>query len=361
MKLKSTSAALATIAVLVFAMSCATAPKAVQAPAPSPAAAAPAPAQAEAAPAEQAKPEAPAPDDLRSKAADLRKKAFDLGLNEILPDDYAAAEKAFADGNAGYGKDNEASAASYTDAASRFQDVIAKGMPILAENEKKRASDLRAIAVGKRSGELFPELFAYAEAEFAKPSDAEAAGDFEAAINGFRASSKNFEVLYKLCDANAARDSIVTHDLAKWDPSNWTLAETRFKASQDLFRQDSSAAATSVDEAIQRYGMASRTALEYYASDRKKNSMAEMDRAEGIKSEVAVKDEYAAALALYTQAETSQAAKDYNSSSSLYDRAATAFASAYKHAKVKMDTAKSELDSLDSAIAAQEAAAGAAQ
>jgi hypothetical protein len=359
MKLKTTSAALATIAVLVFAMSCATAPKAVQAPAPSPAAAAPA--QAEAAPVEQAKPEAPAPDDLRSKAADLRKKAFDLGLNEILPEDYAAAEKAFADGNAGYGKDNEASAASYTDAASRFQDVIAKGMPILAENEKKHASDLRTTAVGKRSEELFPELFAYAEAEFAKPSDAEAAGDFEAAINGFRASSKNFEVLYKLCDANTARDSIVTHDLAKWDPSNWTLAETRFKASQDLFRQDSSAAATSVDEAIQRYGMASRTALEYYSSDRKKNSMAEMDRAQGIKAEVAVKDEYAAALALYARAESSQAAKDYDSSASLYDRAATAFDSAYKHAKVKMDTAKGELDSLDSAIAAQEAAAGAAQ
>jgi hypothetical protein len=359
MKMKSTLAALATIAALVFAMSCATPPKAVQAPAPSPAA--PAPKQVEAAPVEQVKPEIPAPDDLRSKAADLRKKAFDLGLKEILPEDYAAADKAFADGNAGYGKDNEASTASFADAASRFQDVIARGMPILAASERKRASDLRATAAGKRAEGIFPELFAYAEAEFSKPSEAEAAGDFEAAIDGYRASSKNFEVLYKLCDANTARDSIVTRDLAKWDPSNWSLAETRFKASQDLLKRDSAAAATSVDEAILRYGIASRTALEYYSSDRKKSSMAERDRAKGIKSEVAVKDEYAAALALYAKAESSQAAKDYDASSSLYDRAAAAFASAYKHAKIKMDNAKGELDSLDSAIAAKETAAGAAR
>ena len=107
----------------------------------------------------------------------LRKQAFDLGLNGILPEDYAAAEKAFADGKP-LRKGQRRSAASYTDAASRFQDVIAKGMPFLAEKEKKHASDLRSTAVGKRSGELFPELFAYAEAEFAKPSEAEAAGDF---------------------------------------------------------------------------------------------------------------------------------------------------------------------------------------
>jgi hypothetical protein len=359
MKMKPTIAAFSTIAALAFAISCATPPKAVQAQAPNPAA--PAPKQAAATPVEQAKPAVPAPDDLRSKAADLRKRAFDLGLNGILPEDYAAAEKAFADGNAVYGKDNAASAASYTDAASRFQDVIARGMPLLAEKEKKHASDLRSTAVGKRAGELFPELFAYAEAEFAKPSEAEAAGDFGAAIDGFRASSKNYEVLYKLCDANTARDSIVTRDLAKWDPSNWTLAETRFKASQDLFKQDSSAADTSVDEAILRYGIATQTALEYYSSDRRKSSIAEMDRATGIKSEVAVKDEYAAALALYTRAESSRAAKDYDSSAALYDRASAAFSSAYNHAKIKMDNAKGELDSLDSAITARETAAGAAQ
>jgi|GEM_PF-1984016 hypothetical protein len=356
-KHRSILVALTIAATLAFALSCATPPKAAVAPAPAP----PTPAKVEPAPAPQASAVAPAPDDLRAKAAELRKKAFDLGIKDILPDDYALAEKVFADGNSAYGKDNAASAASFKDAASRYQDLIAKGLPILAANERKRAEDLRATAVSKRAGDLFPELFAFAESEFAKPSEAQAAGDFETAIAGFRASAKDYEVVYKLCDAKTARDAITARDFAKWDPSNWTLAETKFKAAQDLLRTDSSGAESSVDEAILRYGIASRTALEYYASDRKKSSETERDRASSIKSEVAVKDEFAAALALYTKAEAAQAAKDYESSSSLYDRAATAFGSAYAHAKVKMDTAKGELDSLDAAIATTEATAGAAR
>jgi hypothetical protein len=352
-KLRSILVVMTTIATLALALSCATPPKPAETPAPAPP---PTPAKVEPAPAPQEKAAAPAPDDLRAKAAELRKKAFDFGLKDVLPDDYALAEKAFADGNAGYGKDNAAAAASFTDAITRYQDLIAKGLPILAANEKKRATDLRGTAVSKRAGDIFPELFAFAESEFAKPSDAQASGDFETAIAGFRAAAKDYEVLYKLCDANSAREAITARDFAKWDPSNWSLAETKFKAAQNLLRTDSGGAESSVDEAILRYGIASRTALEYYASDRKKSSETERDRATGIKSEVAVKDEFAAALALYNQAETAQAAKDYESSSSLYDKAATAFAAAYAHAKVKMDTAKGELDSLDAAIATAGAA-----
>ena len=330
-------------------MSCATPPKVAEPPAPSPAA--PTVQQAETPPAVIEEVAVPVPDQLRAKAAELRKKAFDLSLREVLPDDYATAEKTFAMGNASYGKDNTASASSFSDAITQFQDLIAKGLPILAAKERDQALKLRGVAVAKRADGIFPELFSYAEAEFAKSSDSESAGDLELAIKGFRASSKNYEVLYKLCDAHTARDSLVTRDFAKWDPSNWNLAETRFNASQGLLRQDAAAAATSVDEAILRYGIASRTALEYNASDRRKNSVEARDRALGIKSEVAVKDEYETAMALHDKAEAAHASKDFDGSASLFDRAAAAFASAYERAKVKMDSAKIELDSLDEAIA----------
>jgi len=358
MKLRPTLAASATIAALFFAMSCATPPTASETPAPP----APAPAKVEPAPAvEPAKPSVPAPNELSSKAAALRKKAFDLGLKEVLVEDYAAAEKAYAAGGAEFGKDNEASTASFTDAVAKFEDVIARGLPILAAAERKRAEGLRETALAKHAAELFPELVAFAEAELSKPSGAQEAGDFEEALKGFRDAAKNFEVLYKLCDANTAREAIMARDFAKWDTSNWSLAETRFTASKDLLPSDATAAAASVDEALLRYGIASRTALEYYASDRKKSSEGERDRAAGIKSEVAVKEEYAAALELHSQAETSQAAKDFEASSSLYDRAASAFAVAYEHAKVKMDNAKGELESLDEAIAAKADSAGVAR
>jgi hypothetical protein len=338
-----------------FVISCASAPPpetTKPAPEPAPAPTAPAP---EAAPAPKA--DTSALDALRDKAGDLRKKAFDLGLKGVLPDDYAAADKAFSDGAAAYGKDDAASASAYTDAATRFQALIDRGLPLLAASERKKAETQREATVAKKGGDRFPALMADADARFEKPKADEAARDYEAAIAGYRASTKNYAVVYRLCEAGAIRDYISSRDLAKWDSSNWSLAETKYKASQEQFATDAKSSGDSADEAHLRYGIARDTALSYYASDRKKASEAERERASGIKSEVAVKDEFAAASAIYEKAEAAQAGKDYESSSSLYGKAAAAFGAAYAHAKAKMDTAKGELDSLDAAIATKSAEA----
>jgi hypothetical protein len=344
------SFAAAAIAAFAFALSCATPPAPTAAAAP----AAPAPALAEPAASQPEKGAVPAPDEQRSRAAAARKRAYDLGIQDLLREGYAAAESAFADGSAAYGKDNEASAAAYADAAERFGGLVERGLPIIAGNERERAERLRAVAVGKRSEELFPEQFAWAEAEMAKPVSSESGGEFEAAIAGFRAAARNYDSIYKLCDARSARDAILARDFAKWDTSNWTIAETRYDSARSLLRTDAAGATSSADEAILRYGIVARNALEYYAGDRRTAAADEKRRAEGIKSEVAVKAEYAAALALHARAEAEHAAGNFDGSSSLHEGAAAAFASAYSHAKAKMDTAKDELDALDEALAAEE-------
>jgi len=286
---------------------------------------------------------------------DLKKKAFDLGLKDLLSVDYGAADKSLAAGGDAYGKDNEASASAYGDAVSRFEDLIARGLPLLAEKARKNAAALRDTAVGKGAGDSFPQLFALAESELAKATGALQAGDFETAIAGFHGSARDYEALYKLCDAKKARDAIVARDFAKWDPSNWNLAEGKYAAAQSLLRQDAPAAIVSVDEAKLRYGIAYGTALEYYANDRKQGSEAQRRRAAGIKAEVAVKKEFSTAVALSNQAETARASGDFEAAASLFDSAASSFASAYGHAKIKMDAARDELDSLDASIAAHEA------
>jgi hypothetical protein len=345
----------AAVAVYALVISCATPPK----PTASSAVGEPAKPAAPtiAAPATPTTPAVAAPDDLRSQASALRKKAFDLGLKDVLPDDYSAAEASFSAGTNAYGVDNTASGASFKDAASKFSELIKKGLPILVTNAKGQATKLRDTAVSKKAGELFSDLLAYADADFAKASASESSDDYETALAGYKASATEFEALYKLCDASSARGFLVSHDLTKWDPSNWSLAESKFSSAQSLYKQDSHASVDAVDEANLRYGVARNTAYEYYASDRKKASETERDRAESIKSSVAVKDEYEAAIALYTKAEADESVKNYEASSSEYDSAAKAFAEAYTHAKAKMDTAKDEIDSLDSALSSAEAAA----
>jgi hypothetical protein len=352
MHMRPISISLSVAAALILALSCATPPK----PAPAPEQPAPAPAQVKPAPAPAVEEGVPAPDDLRAKAAELKKKAFDLGLKDLLAPDYAEADGLLAQGNASYGKDNKASAAAFADAVSRFEELIAKGLPLLAERERQNAAQLRDSALGKGAADSFADLLAPVEANWDKAGQARSSGDFEGAIALYRASAREYEVMYKLCDAKKARDSILARDFAKWDPSNWNLAEARYAATKSLLPQDAKAAAASVDEALLRYSIAFQTALEYYAGDRQKSSVAARERATGIKAQVAVKDEYAQALDLFDKAEAARAAKDFEGSASLYDRSAASFASAYSHAKVKMDSAKGELDSLDSSLAAAEAA-----
>jgi hypothetical protein len=334
-------------------VACATPPKPAPVAQQPPAPAAPAAAQ----PAATAAPAAPQPDDLRAQATELRKKAFDLGIKDVLADDYAAAEAAYSAGVSTFGKDNSSSASSFSDSIAKFRDVIQRGLPLLVAAEKSQASKLRDTAIQKKAGDLFAEILAGADSDFAKCAASESAGAYEDALAGYKASIEEYDVLYKLCDAYNARGFLVAHDFAKWDTSNWSLAENKYASAQSLFSQDARAADDSVDEALLRYSNVRNTAYEYYAADRKKASEAERDRAAGIKSEVAVKDEFDAALALFSKAEADEGSKDYEDSSAEYDKAATAFAGAYQHAKAKMDQAKGELDSLDSELAAVGAAA----
>lgn len=343
---------IAAVAVCALALSCASQPKP-----PSPAQEAPV-AQAqkvESAPPATAAPAA-APDEQRAKASALRKRAFDLGIKDVLPEDYAAAEKAYAAGNDSYGKDNAAADLSFTDASAKYAALIDKGLPLLASQARESAGKLRKIAQDKGAPGSYASLWAKAEADWASPQKAESSGDYETAIGGYRAASKDYEALYKLCDAKTEREYIAQRDLAKWAASPWTQAEAKYQAAQDFFAKDTPSSIASVDEALLRYGIARSTALEYYAGDRKKASEAERDRASGIKTEVAVKDEYAQAAALYDKAQAAQGTKDYELSAGLYDKAAKAFSAAYAHAKAKMDTAQSELGELDAAIASKQSA-----
>jgi hypothetical protein len=303
----------------------------------------------------KAAPTVAAPDALRTQAAEARKKAFDLGMKDLLSDDYAVAEKAYSDGMAAYGVDNAASGASFSAAAAKFDDVVKRGLPMLVASEKDRASRFRQTAEKKGAGELFTKLLSAADADFAKSESSESAGEYENALSGYRVCVAEYDVLYKLCDASIARSLLVSRDLAKWDPSNWSLAENKFESAKSMFEQDLHGSADAVGEAILRYGIVKEAAYGYYSSDRKKASDAERERAVGIKSDIAVKDEYEAAVALYSKAQADDAAKDYEASSAEYDGAASAFAQAYTHAKQKMDTADGELRSLDSAFATVDA------
>jgi hypothetical protein len=337
----------AVVAAMALSLSCATKPPAAapEAP-PPPAAATPAPASEPAAPA------IAAPDELKAEAAALRKRAFDLGIKDVLPAEYAAAEEAYNLGNAKYGADNAASEAAYRDAIALYSGAIERGLPFLASAEGDKARAAQGAAYRKGAAQYFGGEGDSASAALAQAEASEKAGEYEKAIASYKSAASSFAALSSMCDAAASRDAIAARDFAKWDPSNWTLAEGKLSQARELLASDSKASLTAADEAGLRYKLVMQNALGYYMADRKTFSEAERDRASSIKAEVAVKDDFAAAASLYEEAEAKRAADDAEAAADLYGRSAAAYAAAYDAAKVKMDSAQSEIESLDAAFEA---------
>ncbi len=335
----------AVLAVLALAFSCKTPPPAVEPEPEVP--------TVEVAPEPEAEPTdvgAGAPTELKAKAAELRKTAFDLGLKDLMPAEYGEAESAYLLGAEKYGKDNAASTAAFEDAVARFEALLKAGLPLVAAKEGEKAWNMQAAAMDKGATDYFGDLYSSATGDLFKAGELEQSGDYEAAIRGYRLASARFNAIMLMCDAAVERDGIVERDFAQWDTSNWNLAEAKLASAGDLLESDAAASRAAADEALLRYRQVMRNAFLLYAGDRKTLSESERERAVGIKSEVAAKDEFESAVALYESAEAFEEAEDYESASSLYQQAADAFVDAHDTALDKMYAAQDELYSLDEAL-----------
>jgi hypothetical protein len=360
MKRSISSLALVAAIVAILATSCATKPKVPpQEPAQPEPTVQPAPQPAASVSQEEL-------DALLAKAQGLKKQAFDRGLADVLPDDYAAANAALAGGKEAYdAKDGPAAKDKLTTAVKLFTDLNEKGLVELASIRKKNADDMRksAIAAGAESAaadRLAPgdEALAAAAASDAK--------DYEAAIASYERARALYELAYKRSVAKGLRERIEDSDYAAWDQGNYAKAEERYAAEEALFASlgDQGQAASpatdpkplsqgidALDEAVLRYNLVIQKGREGGATARKDKADAIKLQSEEIKAQVAVKAEYDAALALYKEAQYAMAAGEYEDAAAKFDEAAAAFEKVYALAADKRAKAEAAMKAAEEAAA----------
>ena len=308
-------------------------------------------------------------DTLLAKAQELRKRAFDLGLAEVLPDDYNAANEAYSGGKEAYdAKDGPAAKEKLGTAVTLFTELNAKGIAELASIRRKSAEDMRQTALKAGADTAATDRFTPGEAALAAGSAALAAKDYEAAIAAYERARALYELAYKRSLATELRDRIETSGYAAWDAGNYATAEAKYAAEAELFASlggDGQAALVAtdpkpiaqgidaLDEAVLRYNLVIQKAREAGAAARKQGSDEAKLKAEGIKAPVAAKDEYAAAQAVYMDAIGAMESGDYETAAARFDEATLAFQKAYDLAAEKKAKAEAAIK------AAQEAAAAA--
>lgn len=295
-------------------------------------------------------------DKLLAEAKELKKKAFDLKLFEVLPDDYKAAEALYAKGAQSYAaKDVPAAKEGLGSAIAAYKDLISRGIVDIAAAKRKEAEDMRSIASKAGADASQSERFGAGDDSFQAAATLVDDSKFEEAIPDFETAKLYFELAWKRAVASDLRQTIDDKDYAKWDSGNFQLADNKFQAEEGFWATENAtsraAGADALEEAILRFNLVIQKGREMAVSTIKAKTDESKQRAEDIKANVAVKDEYEAAQALYNEGSSNLAAKEYEAAGDAFDRSGAGFDEAYQAAAVKKANADKAMKAADEATA----------
>lgn len=348
-----TIALLFAIASMLALASCATKPK-TQEPAQAQTPEAPAQA-AQAAPAEQAVSQEDL-DKLLAQAKELKKKAFDLKLFEVLPDDYKAADALLAEGQKAYDDKKAAEAKKGLEGAvAAYKDLISRGVVEIAQAKRKEAEDMKAAAAKAGAEGSQAERFGAGDEAFKSADALFSASKAEESIPGFESSRQCYELAYKRSEAAELRQVIEDKGYAQWDTGNFQLADAKYKAEEGLWASgkeaDRQAGVDALDEAILRFNLVVQKGKETAVLQVRQKTDEAKARSDSIKAEVSAQAEYEAAMGLYQNGEEQLKGKFYDDASSAFERSGTSFDEAYKTAAEKRAKAQAAMKSASEAAA----------
>lgn len=295
-------------------------------------------------------------DKLLAQAKELKKKAFDLKLFEVLPDDYKAADALLAEGQKAYeDKKPDDAKKGLESAISAYKDLITRGVVEIAQAKRKDAEEMKATAVKVGADSSQTERFGAGDEAFKSADALFGESKAEESIPGFETARQCYVLAWKRAVATDLRQGIEDKGYAQWDSGNFQLADTKYKAEEGFWASgaeaDRASGVDALDEAILRFNLVVQKGKETAVANIKQQTDEQKKRSEEIKADVAVKDQYAAALELYQEGESQMAAKEYDAAGDAYSRSGSGFSEAYQAAAEKRAKAQAAMKTANEATA----------
>jgi len=293
-------------------------------------------------------------DQLLAQVQELKKKAFDLKLFEVLSDDYKAANALYSKGFAAY-NDQDAIAAKegLGVAISAYGDLIARGVVLVAADRRKDAEDMKSTATKAGADSTQVERFGAGDECFKGAAALVDDSKSEEAIPVFITARLYYELAWKRAIASEVLANIEDRDFAKWDSGNFQLADNKYQAEDGFWASENettrAGGVDALDEAILRFNLVVQKGREMTASTVKSAADEARQRSQDIRANVAVKDMFDAAQELYAEGSSELAAKNYEAAAYSFDRAGTGFNEAYEVAADKRAKAQEAMKAADEA------------
>jgi len=158
----------------------------------------------------------------------------------------------------------------------------------------------------------------------------------------------------ELAEAKSLKARVDQNGLAEYAPDDYKKAEASFQEGQGAYNKDNAKAKASLDQAIAAYNTVLSKGFPLKTDKYRKEAEAVKAKADGIKAAVAVKTEYAAALAKYDEALAAQKAGQYEKAIGLFPEAGKMFDSAFVLAQQKKTAAEAALQTAQDSQASSE-------
>jgi hypothetical protein len=312
-----------------------------------------------AAPADQASLDAL--DAARARAENARKQAQNLEGQNYFPEDWNAAEtgyRAAGEGPASTVGEARDTAAKYAATAAAYDEIARKSLPLYAWAREVEIIQARTDAINAGIEEVSPERLAAADAVVREAQLLyEGENYYAAADEAFRAVD-SFRALAAGAVAYKTWQEIENYDFGKYNRGDYVLVEQAgLQAVEDYDGGRFAEARREAEEVMRRLDRILYTGWESFAVERKAAADRERQAALGLKANVAVRNEFNAALAVYNQGESSIRARNYDIAANMYAQSESMFSLAKTSAELKRRAAEEAVKAAEQKLVESDTAA----
>ena len=298
---------------------------------------------------------------VNSRAEEARKRAIDFECPDYFPSDWEAVEARYADAGAlPKSTDDEVqqAVASLNEVADTYDELFRKTISLYAqarEDEIIAARD-ELIATGLRAS--YPEYLRAADKNALRALSQYEAGDYYTARDTATNALYEYQALYAAARVYLTRQEILDRNFDLYDPDSFNKADdVAWSAVNEYEAGNIKAAKDYAEEALLRYSLLLAAGRAAYATNLRDAATAARQRALDVRANVAVRDFFREADAVYSRAETDLKAERYEEAAYLYSESEVRFIIARRDTEEKRRIAEEAIREAEEKIEASDESA----
>jgi hypothetical protein len=291
------------------------------------------------------------------RAANARKLVTDFNGPGYFPSDWSVADSLYSQAESRRSsisiRETRESTARYNAAADALEVLAGKTIPQYAVDLEDEVLAARTGAVNAGADYLGQDYLLKADNKAVEALTAYESNEYYSARDSGIDARDMYAALETGVSAYKVRLEIEDRDFVRYDPSAIGATDTMALTALDTYEADGNiaAAGASAADAFSRYSQSLAKSKESNASDAGAAATAERQRALDIKANVAMRQDYDAANAIFNRAATSYRAREYDEAAGLYFEARSLFESATQTARVKRQAAEEALRTAETKMA----------